>query len=230
MIKESLKDLILFLKKANEIYVIKDGDTISSISGGDQQYIVKILKENPGIDPLKLRVGQKIILPAKIQYQNYSLSSKGRDFIKQKEGFSQFIYKDIFNNLTIGWGHKLTEKDFSLFHGLTKQKAMSLSAENLKHYKLNDATLLQLFNQDVEKAEAFVNRNITAKLTQNQFDAIVSIVFNVGVGSFYNSNLYDAIEKKKDLNLALRIIPTYKAESQGLLNRRKAEADYFSSR
>lgn len=69
---------------------------------------------------------------------------------------------------TIGWGHKiLPGEDFS--GGIT----------------LAEATALLV--QDMQIAMTAVNDLITFDMTQSEFDALVSLVFNIGVSAFANS-------------------------------------------
>ena len=59
---------------------------------------------------------------------------------------------------------------------------------------ITEKTADGFLKQDIQKAEAEVNR-IDADLTQEQFDALVSFVFNVGVQAFNTSTLKKKILK-----------------------------------
>lgn len=48
---------------------------------------------------------------------------------------------------------------------------------------------ISLFKNLLSKFEAVVNKNVKKTLSQNQFDALVSFVFNVGNGAFIKSTL-----------------------------------------
>ena len=53
-------------KEKREVYIIKKGDSLSSISKrfyGDSNMFKKIINENDGLDPKKLQIGQKINIP-----------------------------------------------------------------------------------------------------------------------------------------------------------------------
>jgi type VI secretion system secreted protein VgrG len=47
----------------------------------------------------------------------------------------------------------------------------------------------ELFARDLAPAMAVVNRRVSRQLTSNQFDALVILAFNIGVGAFDNSTL-----------------------------------------
>jgi lysozyme len=52
-----------------------------------------------------------------------------------------------------------------------------------------DAQALERFRQHLAEFEREVNRAVTAPTTQNQFDAMVSLVYNIGAGAFRGSTL-----------------------------------------
>ena len=62
----------------------------------------------------------------------------------------------------------------------------------------------ELLKKDIEIAEEAINKYVVVPLTQNRFDALVSFVFNVGVGAFkqstllkkLNQGLYDEIDEE----------------------------------
>ena len=50
---------------ADGAYVIKSGDNFGKIAPQFGVTVAEILAANPGVDPRKLKVGQKIIIPKK---------------------------------------------------------------------------------------------------------------------------------------------------------------------
>ncbi|WP_462351566.1 lysozyme [Fusobacterium varium] len=101
------------------------------------------------------------------------ISEKGIEFIIKEEGEILEAYICPAGVLTIGVGH--TGKDVKSGMKITKEK----SREFLKN--------------DLIKFENSVNRSVKVSLTQNQFDALVSFVFNVGTGAFETSTLLKKI-------------------------------------
>lgn len=91
----------------------------------------------------------------------------GRNLIKEFEGYRDTAYYDPAGILTIGYGHTggVHEGDT-----VTHEEA--------------DA----LLQQDLQAAERTVNAS-GLKLSQLQFDALVSLVYNIGSGNFNNSTL-----------------------------------------
>lgn len=100
------------------------------------------------------------------------LSQRGKDFIKSFEGLELRVYPDPATGgapYTAGYGH--TGSDVK--SGMTVTQAMA------------DAW----FDKDVEKFESGVSELLTAPTTQPQFDAMVSLAYNIGLGNFKSSTL-----------------------------------------
>ena len=148
-----------------------------------------------------------------------SMSESGRDLIKRLEGYSPFIYDDSAGIPTIGWGHKL------------------LPGENIKfQHGINQATAEDLLTQDMQFAVNAVNYYVTVPLTQNQFNALVSFVFNIGASAFADSTLLKELNNKNYNAVDDQLkrwkyvtINGVKKISQGLVKRRENEINLFYS-
>jgi lysozyme len=83
---------------------------------------------------------------------------------------------------------------------------------------------------DVQWAEAAVNSRVTMPLEQGEFDAVCSLCFNIGEGAFAASTLLRLLNQG-EYDCAARQFRRWSLVdgevSQGLLNRRTAEADMF---
>lgn len=125
------------------------------------------------------------------------------------EGFRADIYKCQANQWTIGYGHKMFEPKIS---SISKSEADKL---------------LML---DVRTIEGHFAKSIKVQLSTNQFDALVSLTFNIGIGAFQRSVLrqkinylaFDEVEHE-----IMRWVYIRGKISQGLIRRRKLEADLF---
>lgn len=94
---------------------------------------------------------------------------KNVDMIKEHEGLRLEAYLPTPNDVwTIGYGHTSTAK-----------KDMVISEEQAE-------TLLR---QDIAWVEDAINKNVVVSLTQNQYDALASLVYNIGAGAFAKSTL-----------------------------------------
>lgn len=139
------------------------------------------------------------------------ISNAGLKFIEKHEGKRLKAYLCPAGVWTIGIGHTRGVKEGDT---ITEEQAY------------------ELLRQDVRAAENAVNFE-NLKITQNQFDALVSFTFNMGVGAFKKSTLLKKIKANpKDATIASEFskwINAGGAKSAGLINRRKEEINlYFS--
>lgn len=96
------------------------------------------------------------------------ISSAGLDLLRVHEGLRLRAYLDTGGVATIGYGHT---RGVKLGDICTKTQAETWLGE------------------DVFNAEASVNGLVRTPLTQNQFDALVSFVYNVGGNAFATSTM-----------------------------------------
>ncbi len=141
-----------------------------------------------------------------------SVSITGLAHIKGWEGFKPNVYIDAAGYKTIGFGHKL------------------LTTENYKTVTNEEATRLLI--KDLTVAESAVNDLVTIKLSQFQFDALVSFVFNVGRGAFARSTLLKKVNAGLFADAELEFLKWVNAGGvrvQGLINRRVADSKLFAA-
>jgi len=110
-------------------------------------------------------------------------SKHGLDLLKAWEGSRATVYYDSAGMRTIGVGHLLTRSE------ITSGKIFIGSQPVKWAAGLMDQQILDLLAQDVHPKELCVNMFVVVPLNQNQFDALVSFVFNVGHQAFQNSTL-----------------------------------------
>jgi lysozyme len=144
-------------------------------------------------------------------------SERGKQLIKEFEGKSLKAYKDSAGLWTIGYGHLIKDNEKHLIgRVITDKEASDLLTEDLK---------------DTENA---VNELVKVQLNQNQFDAIVSFVFNIGKTKFKNSSVLTHLNNK-DFDKAMKSLLLYrnvtiggkKVPVRGLVRRREAEKELF---
>lgn len=111
------------------------------------------------------------------------ISKAGIQLIKEFEGYSPIPYKDVAGLNTIGYGHLI--KKGELFSRVTAEQAE------------------ELLLKDLATAEKGVNTLIIVKLTQNQYDALVSFTYNVGVGALRDSTLRKYLNSPADMKMLL---------------------------
>lgn len=153
------------------------------------------------------------------------ISEPGLELLKQWEGFELKVYKDSAGLPTIGVGHLITKSEQSsgniVIAGVPVQYANGLT----------DQQALDLLSQDVQPAENSVNNGVKVDLNQNQFDALVSFTFNVGVGAFTSSTLLKVLNQGQYDQVPDQLRRWNKAGGkvvQGLVNRRENEVELWN--
>ena len=141
------------------------------------------------------------------------IGKKGLELIKVSEGLKLTAYRCPAGVLTIGYGHT---RGVRLGDKITKLKAE------------------QFLLEDVEDSEDAVNRLVKSKINQNQFDALVDFVFNLGEGNFSKSTLLKMINTNPNDPKIKSEIEKWKHSGKevlaGLARRRCAESIlYFES-
>ena len=144
------------------------------------------------------------------------ISPKGLELIKHFEGYMNKAYLDTALVWTVGYGtthfkyRKVQDGD-----SLSKKTAsMILESQVDEHYSLGVSHLVEV------------------KVTQNQFDALVSFAYNLGVGALQKSTLLKYLNQGK-YKKAAKEFKKWKyvqgKPSKGLLFRRNEEAKLFLS-
>jgi lysozyme len=131
----------------------------------------------------------------------------GVELIKSYEGFSSIPYVCSGGKLTIGYGHVIKP------------------VENLK--KITKQIATELLKQDIYEAEKAVHNLVTVRLSNNQFSALVSFIYNLGYGNFKDSTLLTFVNANEHLNVPAEFIKwSYGGGEKllGLMRRRLAES------
>ena len=143
------------------------------------------------------------------------LGLRGEALIKSFEALRLSAYLDIRGIATIGWGHTgWFAIDVPVRIGQT----------------CTDAQAEAWFADDTADAVLGVNRLVDIALNQNQFDALVSFAYNVGVGALAHSTLLNDLNGgylELAANQFLRWDYAGHVQSDGLERRRRAERDLF---
>jgi len=143
---------------------------------------------------------------------NFTYSDTGLVLTKNFESCVLTAYADQGGVWTIGYGHTGP----GVHAGLTITQAQA------------DIFL----ESDVSGAVTCVNRLVTAKINQNQFDALVDFVFNLGCASLSISQLLREVNSGNFSDVAAQFLRWDHVKGvviQGLLRRRQAEATLFNT-
>lgn len=137
------------------------------------------------------------------------ISQRGINMIKDFEGCKLAAYKDSVGIPTIGVGH-------------VKGVKMGM--------KITQAQADKYLVEDLAVAEKCLN-SLGVTLKQNQFDALCSFIFNLGVGNFNSSTMKKYIVAKcSDIDVTDQMVKWCNAGGRpllGLRKRRTAEANMY---
>jgi lysozyme len=151
------------------------------------------------------------------QDQITQVSPQGVDLICGFEGLELKAYDDGVGVCTIGYGTTIYP------HGKAVQYGDTCTIEQAKNY----------MQYDLRRFEQAVNAAVNVPLNQNQFDALVSLSYNIGIGAFKNSTLLKLLNAS-DYHAASHQFDVWiKAGGktvQGLVNRRAVEKTLFLKR
>lgn len=142
------------------------------------------------------------------------ISNAGYKLIRSFEGFSAKAYKDTGGVWTIGFGTIKYPNGKAVAAGDTCTQAQA--EEWMKN--------------DCKWVDACLDKVVKVKISQNQFDALASFVYNVGETAFVKSTMLTLINQNA-LNSAAdqfeRWIFDNGKQIQGLVNRRSKEKALF---
>ena len=138
------------------------------------------------------------------------LGERATEILKYFEGCKLTAYQDSVGVWTIGFGHTK-----GVYDGMT----------------ITQDQAEQMLLSELEEYEGYIENMVTVPLTQNQFDALVVWVYNLGPTNFRNSTLLKELNAGNYNAAGQEITRWNKAGGKvlaGLVKRREAEAQLFS--
>ena len=142
------------------------------------------------------------------------VSNSGVDLICEFEGEQLIAYDDGVGIWTIGFGTTIYP------NGIKVKKGDTCTEAQAKSYMAHD----------LKKFEQAVNGAVNIPLNQNQFDALVSLAYNIGTGAFNKSTLVKKLNAGDIRGAADQFDVWVNAggkRMQGLVNRRAKEKELF---
>ncbi len=137
----------------------------------------------------------------------------GLNLIKAYEGLRMTAHYTPNEEWTVGYGHVSSAR-----HGMT----------------VTEGDAIQLLRNDVKSLEQFLQDNVRAPLNQNEHDALVSLIFNIGEENFKKSTVLRKLNAGDKLGAAEAFEKWTKAKMDGelvtldgLVRRRAAEKSLF---
>ena len=168
-------------KLRERTYIVQKGDTLYEIAENQGLDLNELIDLNPGIRPKLIQIGQKINLPEPKKEYNSHLMASDRivDFIKEQEKFKARKYTDG-RRYAIGYGHNFRPGEW--------------------YEEIDKKTGESLLMRDIREAEKLIKSKIRVELKPQEFDALVSIFYNLG----HRSDIVSEINKN-NLETAIKI-------------------------
>lgn len=148
----------------------------------------------------------------------HQISQRGLNDIKLSEGYRGKAYYDDAGIPTIGYGT-------IRINGTPVRMGMTCTPEEAERWLKQD---LSVFEKAVNKAIGNV------ETTQNEYDAMVNLCYNIGAANFTSSTVLrkhlagDRIGAAKAFEMWCKVtVNGQKVFNQGLFNRRKRESDMY---
>lgn len=138
------------------------------------------------------------------------MSDRGLELTRLMEGLKLEAYPDTGGVYTIGYGHT---RGVKMGDKITLEQA------------------IQFLRDDIKTSEDAVNKYVLLPLKQNQFDALVDFVFNLGSGNFARSTLLAKLNAGDFAGASAEFVRWNKDNGKvvaGLTRRRIAETQMFN--
>lgn len=145
-----------------------------------------------------------------------NISKNGIELIKRFEGLELKAYQDLVGVWTIGYGWTQTVDGKKIAPGM----------------RIDQATADRLLKCGVVQYEQGVNQLVKVRITQGQFDALVSFAYNLGLRSLSTSTLLQKLnagDKPGAADQFGRWVNAGGKRLDGLVARRAAEREMFLS-
>ncbi|MEG1695795.1 MAG: lysozyme [Acinetobacter sp.] len=184
-------------------------DLLRKLSGGSLTQ-----KQVDAADKLIATAYDDVTAMLGIAIDQMSISSFGVNLICDFEGKRLIAYDDGVGVWTIGFGTTIYP------NGIKVKKGDVCTEAQAKAYMAHD----------LKKFELAVNNAVNVSLNQNQFDALVSLAYNIGTNAFKNSTLLKKLNAGDYRGAANQFDVWINAggkRMQGLVNRRAKEKALF---
>lgn len=140
----------------------------------------------------------------------FSMSAEGRKRLMDREGVRLNAYRDSVGVWTIGIGH-------------TAAAGAPIPKQGLR---ITMAECEAIFTRDLKKYEDAVRKAVRVPLSQGEFDALVSLCFNIGPGAFLTSTVVRRLNDGDRSGAAQAILMWNRPPE--IIGRRKTEYQQFA--
>ena len=163
--------------------------------------------------------------------QKLKIDSKGLKELIKTEGYRDQVYDDRTGKKVASYSQVSGYPTIGVGHLIRDSERDKYSKYLVGSKKMSKKEVMSLLSIDVERFEKSMRPKIKQPITQSMWNALVSLAFNAGAGSYAVRNAINAINIKDYDGAAKAILngPTTSKgrKLEGLVKRRRAEAMMF---
>jgi len=223
------EDLIiekLDIKSLLDTFKSLDSRKVATFLVGSLLTVMSVTQTINYISSLNVNSAQKAVLIQTVDKfkdpLSFGVSRLAYEHIMSHEKLKLKAYTINDGKVTVGYGHAepIKKSKFKIGQQITPEKANELLKQDVK---VAYDGVRRIF-------EEWHKKGINIKLTQNQFDVLVSLAFNMGIDGLRTSEFIQAL-KNKDIKNASELIKTTGLRDgfAGLVDRREEEYNIFIS-
>ena len=156
------------------------------------------------------------------------ISEKCLKILQHHEGIRQKPYRCPAKLWTVGCGHVLYPRQAQM--KLEERDSFPLEERDNRTFSMDEVN--EIMKNDLNRFERGVEKYCPVKLTQGQFDALVSFSFNLGIGTLQRSTLRQKVIRGEMEEAAEEFLKYTLAGGKvlkGLVTRRNDERALFLS-
>tara|TARA_R110002126_G_scaffold99598_3_gene230777 strand:- start:924 stop:1400 length:477 start_codon:yes stop_codon:yes gene_type:complete len=156
------------------------------------------------------------------------ISEKCLKMLQHHEGIRQKPYRCPAKLWTVGCGHVLYPRQAQM--KLEERDSFPLEERDNRTFSMDEVN--EIMKNDLNRFERGVEKYCPVKLTQGQFDALVSFSFNLGIGTLQRSTLRQKVIRGEMEEAAEEFLKYTLAGGKvlkGLVTRRNDERALFLS-
>ncbi len=196
-----------------------------------QDYQTESLAETPQYDDLGEPASDELK-----DVDELSASDRLVRYLHTKEGLvTRRAYLDAGVAWAIGYGHNIKIGDVINGERVDSDYIAELNRTKGKSLRITKEEADRIFRIDLQKFEEAIRRNVNVPITQGQFDAMVSLTYNIGEGNLQRSGVLRETNNKNFQNVPREWVKWRKSRNKagvrvvnkGLQTRRQEELELF---
>ena len=195
-----------------------DGDRLVEMARREGRLALIACGGLPAITAAKTPAPASIAGTDRVTVDSLSVSNKGVEFVKGWEKLGLKPYDDSEGYCTVGWGHLIAKKTCA---SLTDDSRLMPFKEGI-----TQANADAMMREDIQQVEDIVKARVQVPMFQHEYDALVSLIFNLG-GFSKCPKLLSKLNTRDYGGCCDEFADITNGGTSGLVKRRQAEMNIF---